>query len=225
MLKKNKPFKSVILSILWMFGFVTLSSAYAQVTPEMTILTLYEAAQNYDASFSSAKLALQANQEKITQSKALYSPTVNALVNASVNYANVINTPITTHSYGSASVVLAVNYPIWRPSLKQVVNQTEVGVLISKASLANAEQELMLRVTQAYFDVLLARSTVVTIEAQKVATTQQLAQAKREFEVGTKTILDTNEAQSRYDALLAQDRKSTRLNSSHVLRSRMPSSA
>jgi outer membrane protein len=205
MLKKNKPFKYITSSIPWVFGFITFSNVYAEVKPEMTVLTLYQAAQSYDASFKSAKLVLQANQEKIIQAKALSSPTANALVNANVNYANLINTPITTHSYGGASVVLAANYPIWRPSLKQVVNQAEVGVLISKATLANAEQELMLRVAQAYFDVLLAHSTLVTIAAQKVAITQQLAQAKREFEVGTKTILDTNESQSRYDALLAQE--------------------
>lgn len=205
MLKKNKPFKYITSSIPWVFGFITFSNVYAEIKPEMTVLTLYQAAQSYDASFKSAKLALQANQEKIIQAKALSSPTANALVNANINYANLINTPITTHSYGAASVVLAANYPIWRPSLKQVVNQAEVGVLISKATLANAEQELMLRVTQAYFDVLLAHSTLVTITAQKVAVTQQLAQAKREFEVGTKTILDTNESQSRYDALLAQE--------------------
>jgi outer membrane protein len=61
------------------------------------------------------------------------------------------------------------------------------------------------RVSQAYFDVLLAQDTLSSIAAQKAAIAEQLAQAKREFEVGTKTILDTNEAQARFDLMLAQE--------------------
>ena len=56
----------------------------------------------------------------------------------------------------------------------------------------------MLRVSQAYFDVLLAEYELRTVEAQKAATAEQLAQAKRNFEVGTATITDTYDAQARY---------------------------
>jgi outer membrane protein len=54
-------------------------------------------------------------------------------------------------------------------------------------------------VAQAYFDVLLAQDNVALSGAQKTAISEQLAQAKRNFEVGTSTIVDTLEAQARYD--------------------------
>jgi outer membrane protein len=193
------------------------ASAHAVVTPvegttnqtqsqsASNLLELYQAAQNYDATFSGAKIALQANFEKTIQAKALLRPSVNALANGSFNYAEFIYVPVPDHRYESASVTLAANYPLWRPALGQVISQAEIGVKLSQAAFANAEQDLIVRVAQSYFDVLLAQDTLASIAAQKTAISEQLAQAKREFEVGTKTILDTNEAQSRYDAILAQE--------------------
>jgi outer membrane protein len=64
---------------------------------------------------------------------------------------------------------------------------------------------LMLRVAGAYFDVLLAQFNVELTESQKAAVSEQLAQAKRNFEVGVATITDTNEAQAKYDSIVAQE--------------------
>ena len=68
-----------------------------------------------------------------------------------------------------------------------------------------AKMDLLLRVSQAYFDVLAAQDAISFIQAQKLAITEQLASAKRNFEVGTATITDTHEAQARYDLILAQE--------------------
>ena len=62
-----------------------------------------------------------------------------------------------------------------------------------------------MRVAQAYFDVLAAQDVLATVQAQKVAITEQLASAKRNFEVGTATITDSQEAQARYDLAEAQE--------------------
>jgi outer membrane protein len=61
------------------------------------------------------------------------------------------------------------------------------------------------RVSQAYFDVLAAQDTLTFVQAQKAAVNEQLASAKRNFEVGTSTITDTREAQARYDLVIAQE--------------------
>ena len=57
----------------------------------------------------------------------------------------------------------------------------------------------------AYFDILLAQFNIELAESQKKAVVEQLAQAKRNFEVGVATITDTNEAQAKYDAIVAQE--------------------
>jgi outer membrane protein len=63
----------------------------------------------------------------------------------------------------------------------------------------------VIRSAQAYFDVLSAEDTLALVRAQKAAISEQLAQAKRNFEVGTATITDTHEAQARYDLNPAQE--------------------
>ena len=78
-------------------------------------------------------------------------------------------------------------------------------VVQSEAQLAQSQQDLALRVATAYFNVLAARDQLIALVAAKQATGEQLQQAKREFEVGTKTIIDTNEAQARYDQIAAQE--------------------
>jgi outer membrane protein len=76
---------------------------------------------------------------------------------------------------------------------------------VVQEQLAAAEQELMVRVSQAYFDVLAAQDTVTFVQAQKTAVAEQLASAKRNFEVGTATITDTREAQAGFDLVTAQE--------------------
>ena len=75
----------------------------------------------------------------------------------------------------------------------------------SGSASGGAPYDLAVRSAQAYFDVLTAQDTLALVSAQKAATSEQLAQAKRNFEVGTATITDTHEAQSRYDLIVAQE--------------------
>src|SRR5947208_617420 len=76
---------------------------------------------------------------------------------------------------------------------------------LAAVALPAAAEDLAVRTGQAYFDVLAARDTLALVGAQKAAISEQLAQAKRNFEVGTATITDTHEAQARYDLIVAQE--------------------
>jgi len=83
--------------------------------------------------------------------------------------------------------------------------EAELQVAQAEAQFRVTEQDLILRVAQAYFDVLIAQDSVQLAEAQKTAISEQLEQAKRNFEVGSATITDTHEAQARYDLTSAQE--------------------
>jgi outer membrane protein len=76
---------------------------------------------------------------------------------------------------------------------------------VADADLQVASQDLAVRVTQAYFDVLGAQDVLSTAQANKAALAEQLAAAKRSFEVGNSTITDTREAQARHDLATAQE--------------------
>jgi outer membrane protein len=100
---------------------------------------------------------------------------------------------------------LTFTQPLFRPQNWLQYDQAEFQVKQAEAVFGQAAQDLILRVSQAYFDVLAAQDTLGLVRAQKAAISEQLAQAKRNFEVGTATITDTHEAQARFDLSGAQE--------------------
>ena len=115
--------------------------------------------------------------------------------------------PTIGSNFGSNSFGVAVNgrQPLFNRANNATISQAERTLESSLADLDSAEQDLMLRVSQAYFDVLGAQDTLQTTRANKAAISEQLASAKRNFEVGTATITDTREAQARFDLATAQE--------------------
>ncbi len=180
------------------------------------LLETYHAAQGQDSVFAAARAVHQAGQEKLTQGRSLMLPSVNLTANSTYNntdtqYSNV-PAPLTpqllrqgTSTYMNNGVAVTLVQPLFRQNNWLVYTESELQVAQADAQFKNAEQDLIVRVAQAYFDVLTAQDGVSLSEAQKIAISEQLAQAKRNFEVGSATITDTHEAQARYDLILAQE--------------------
>ncbi len=169
-------------------------AAFAIAIPAQAadLLETYRAAQGQDPVFAAARAAQRAGQEKLAQGRSLLLPSVNLSANSTFS-------DTTSHGYRVNLV-----QPLFRQQNWQAYSAAEVQVAQSEAQFRNAGQELILRVAQAYFDVLMAQDNVQLAEAQKTAIFEQLQQAKRTFEVGTATITDTHEAQARYDLVSAQ---------------------
>ena len=113
--------------------------------------------------------------------------------------------PYFKHPYGVRQNGVNLTQPLYRPGNLAAYQQGEKLLAQADAQLALAEQDLIVRVSQAYFDVLAAQDSLVFVQAQKVAVEEQLASAQRNFEVGTATITDTREAQARRDLVLSQE--------------------
>jgi outer membrane protein len=173
------------------------------------LLSVYREAQLSDAVYAAAKAQYIAAQERLPQGRALLRPNVN--FQAGTNW-NSTDTEYKNSLFASGSreyydytYGVNVTQPLYRPQNNIVLEQARIQVAQAGKQLSAAEQELMLRVSQAYFDVLLARAELQTIRAQKTAVAEQLEQAKRNFVVGIATITDSREAQARYDLVLAQE--------------------
>jgi outer membrane protein len=108
-------------------------------------------------------------------------------------------------SYTTKTYALTLSQPVIRVQNWIAIDQAKQQVLQAESVLASSIQDLALRAAQAYFDVLLAQDNVALSETQKTAISEQLNQAKRNFEVGTATIVDTLEAQARYDQSVAKE--------------------
>ena len=163
-----------------------------------------------DSAFASARSTLEAGREKLPQGRSLVLPTLSASGNAGNTYNNVSSLA----SAGTTKVerdprnlgwTVALSQPLYRPQNWIQYDQAEYQVAQAEAQFGLATQDLIVRTSQAYFDVLTSQDNLAFIQAQKTAISEQLAQARRNFEVGTATITDTNEAQARFDLSLSQE--------------------
>jgi outer membrane protein len=185
------------------------------------LIQVYQQALANDAQYASARGALAAGQEKTTQGRALLMPTVaiggsntrnNTEFSPNGGVASGID-PVNNPNGSSQQNVdrhinfysLTLSQPLFRWANWQQYEQGKLAQASAEALFAQVEQDLITRVAQAYFDVLTAQDNLGVTQAQKVATTEQLASAKRNFEVGTQTITDTHEAQAAYDLVVAQE--------------------
>lgn len=180
---------------------LALGAAGAQA---QSLVELYEAARGYDTTLQAARAQYDANLAKADQAKAGLRP--QAGLGAGANWANSRNDVTDTgRTSNSQNVTLSASQPLYRPVNRYNDEQGQLSVEIARAQLEAAEQDLMVRTAQAYFDVLAALDTLTFVQAQKTAVAEQLAAAKRNFEVGTTTVTDSREAQARYDLVLAQE--------------------
>ncbi|HEX2531036.1 MAG TPA: TolC family outer membrane protein [Burkholderiaceae bacterium] len=164
------------------------------------LLQVYKDALANDAQYASARAAMAAGEEKTTQGRAGLLP----VIGVSGNQLR-IEPDSMPDSISSSSYTVALSQPLFRWANWEQYQQGKLSTAISEAQFAQAQQDLIVRVAQAYFDVLTAQDALASVQAQKEAITEQLASAKRNFEVGTATITDTHEAQARYDLAVAQE--------------------
>jgi outer membrane protein len=168
------------------------------------LVQLYDAALAYDATYQSAKSLYDANLARAEQAKSGLYPT--AALSAGTSLSQVDNTvPNSSRTPIGQNVSISGTYPLYRPANSATAKQGEKQAVLAKTTLDLAEQDLIVRVSQGYFDVLASKDSLAFVLAQKAAVAEQLASAKRNFEVGTSTITDTREAQARYDLVIAQE--------------------
>jgi len=175
------------------------------------LLSVYREAQTADAVYAAARASYMAGQEKLPQGLSGLLPAVTVQANTQYNDRDIsFRTPSPglvggNSKYNSNSVTVTATQPLFRYQNWITYEQAKNQVSQADATFLQANQDLILRVAQAYFDILLAESNVSLATAQKTAFAEQLAQAKRNFEVGTATITDANDAQARHDLAVSQE--------------------
>lgn len=186
-----------------------LLAAWCAPVQAADLLDVLRVAQQQDPVFASAGFIYKAAKEKQVQGRALLLPSVNLSASTSYNDNSVLYKgktllPSGTSRYNSNGYNLTLTQPLYRPQNRLTATQAELQVLQAEAQFKLAQQDLILRVAQAYFDVLAAQDSVRLAEAQKTAIYEQLQQAKQHFAVGSATITDSYEAQARHDLINAQ---------------------
>jgi len=206
----SNPIRRAALALSWTLAVLPTWSA------AQSLRELYDAARAYDATYLAARAQADSAQYRAAQAQALNRPSVGLEANATRTDVDVPATvtgpdrtpiPLTSGHFFNNRIDASVNatQPLYNRSNDATIAQAQRGLQVAQADLETAEQDLIIRVAQAYFDVLSAYDTLVTQQTSKKAIAEQLASAKRNFEVGTATITDTREAQARYDLSTAQE--------------------
>ncbi|WP_332854034.1 TolC family outer membrane protein [Duganella sp. S19_KUP01_CR8] len=194
-----------LIAVLITSAFLTLNAQAAD------LIQVYQQALANDATYASARSSLTAGQERITQGRSGLLPSIsangtntrNSGDQTAPNFLGIMTkNDVDNHSN---SYTVQLSQPLFNWANWQTYQQSKLAQATAEATFAQAQQDLITRVAQAYFDVLTAQDNLTSTQAQKVATTEQLASAKRNFEVGTQTITDTHEAQAAYDLVVAQE--------------------
>lgn len=170
---------------------------------------LYDAARAYDATYLAARALADSAQYRLEQSRALARPSATLTGKATRTEtdppASSFNPSGDRVRATTTALTIDGRMPLFNRTNSATIEQSERTFEIAAAELQLAEQDLILRVAQAYFDVLVAQDALAATQADKKANGEQLASARRNFEVGTSTITDTREAQARFDLATARE--------------------
>jgi len=185
-----------------------LSAAWLSADAE-DLLQVYRDAVRNDPTLASAQSVWVATQEDVPQARANLLPSVTLAAGATyTDFFERLHTDPSlkfTQRFPEYQYAVTASQPLYRKQNLLALDEAKQTVGQADYVLSAAQQDLIVRVAQAYFNVLLARFTIGLTESQKAAVSENLAQAKRNFEVGTATITDTNDAQAKYDQIVAQE--------------------
>ena len=190
------------------FAFPLVAALSVASARAADLLQIYRDALANDATYASARATRDAGLENLPQGRAQILPTVNATAFTQYNDIDISfrgAAPDSQRQGNSNGYAVTLTQPLFNWQNFQVYREAGFKAAQAEATFGQATQDLIVRVAQAYFDVLASQDSLAFIQGQKAAISEQLAQAKRNFEVGTATITDTHEAQARFDLATSQE--------------------
>ena len=177
-----------------------------------TLLEIYQQALQSDPQIHEAEARRLAALEAKPQARGVLLPQIEATgdwndTDVSGSSFSFINNETTTFDQSSTNTSWSVRL---RQSLfrwDQLVNLKRADKSVTRAEAVReaAQQDLIVRVAQRYFDVLAAEDRLTSINANREAIARQLEQAKQRFEVGLIAITDVQESQAAYDQSVADE--------------------
>lgn len=192
-------------------GAVLLSLAAAVATPVAVaadLIELYEIARQQDPQLQAALANRNAALENEPIARSGLLPNVSGSGNLNYNDDDVVSSGAfgrDDDSYVAGSAAVQVTQALYRRGLSKQVYQAQLQGQQAQADYQQVEQDLMLRVAEAYFGVLAAQDDLKFARAQLSAIDRQLDQAKQQFEVGLIAITGVHEAQARFDQSRADE--------------------
>lgn len=172
------------------------------------LLEIYRFAQESDPQLRAAEAGYQAAQQVRVQSRAALLPQVNLGADYTHHESDIQDSTIGetgTTDYDSNGYTLSLRQSIYHHEYYVQLRQADARIAQADAEYEGSKQGLILRASEAYFNLLGAQDSLTASEATKRAIDQQLRQTQQRFEVGLSAITDVHEAQAAYDLAVAAE--------------------
>ncbi|MGY3568768.1 outer membrane channel protein TolC [Vibrio paucivorans] len=165
-----------------------------------TLADIYNQAKDNDPQLLSAAAQRDAAFEAVTSSRSDLLPQINLTAGYNINRSD-------QDARESDKLTAGINFSqeLYNRSSWVTLDTAEKTARQADSAYAAAQQSLILRVSEAYFEVLRAQDNLEFVRAEKAAVGRQLEQTKQRFEVGLSAITDVHDAQAQYDGVLADE--------------------
>jgi len=175
------------------------------------LMGLYQEAAFSDPVLNSARFLYESKQELFWQGLSVLMPQIVASPGLTRYYQHAANNSAlqtfagNSRVYGQRNYAVTLTQPLFNASAFEVFRQGDLNTKVADMGFYQAQQDLVLRVSQAYFDVLYSQDNVELYKSKIGLIKQQLNAANARFDAGLATIVDVNIAQSGYDLAIAQE--------------------
>ena len=175
------------------------------------LIQLYQEAAFSDPLLNAARFNYQASKELYWQGLSLLLPQANATPTGTRYYQHgagpttVSNSPGNSRVFDQKSYTVTLTQPVFNVSALEAFKQGDLNTKIADMRFYLAQQDLIIRVSQAYFDALTSQDNVELYRNKKGLIKQQLDIAQAKFDAGLATVVDVNTAQAALDLANSQE--------------------
>jgi len=175
------------------------------------LIRLYQEAAFSDPILNAARFNYQASKELYWQGLSLLLPQANATPIGTRYYQHATNSSALTSYSGNSRVfdqkgyTVTLTQPVFNIAAFEASNQGDLNSKLADMRFYLAQQDLIIRVSQAYFDALTSQDNVELFRNKKNLIKQQLEVAQAKFDAGLATIVDVNTAQAAFDLANSQE--------------------
>lgn len=175
------------------------------------LIQLYQEAAFSDPVLTAARFNYQASKELYWQGFSLLMPQANATPSGTRYYQHGTGSTVVSNNAGNSRVfdqksyTVTLTQPVFNVGALELFKQGDLNTKLADMRFFLAQQDLILRVSQAYFDALTSQDNVALYKNKKDLIKQQLEVAQAKFDAGLATIVDVNTAQAAMDLATSQE--------------------
>ena len=175
------------------------------------LIRLYQEAAFSDPVLTAARFNYEASKELYWQGLSLLLPQANATPGGTryfqhgVGDTNVSSAPGNSRVFDQKNYTVTLTQPVFNLAALEAFKQGDLNTKIADMRFYLAQQDLIIRVSQAYFDALTSQDNVELYRNKKSLIKQQLEIAQAKFDAGLATIVDVNTAQAAQDLATSQE--------------------